>query len=58
MRDRIISAVILIALFALFYFLGGVYFVGFTSFAAIFAYKEIAFLKYSRDNGFRKKNNE
>ena len=45
MRDRIISAVILIALFTLFYILGGIYFVAFTSFAAIFAYKEIAFLK-------------
>ena len=45
MRDRIISSIILVALFALFYILGGIYFIAFTSFAAIFAYKEIAFLK-------------
>jgi len=45
MRDRIISAVVLIALFTLFYILGGVYFVMLTSFASVLAYKEIAFLK-------------
>ena len=45
MKKRLISGIIIVALFSLFYILGGNYFVAFTSFLAILAYKEIAFLK-------------
>ena len=45
MKKRLFSGIIIVALFALFYILGGNFFVAFMSFVAILAYKEIAFLK-------------
>ena len=45
MKKRLLSGIVIVALFALFYILGGNYFVAFMSFIAILAYKEIAFLK-------------
>ena len=45
MKKRLIGGLIVIALFALFYILGGIYFVVFTSLLSILAYKEIIFLK-------------
>lgn len=45
MKKRLLSGIIIVALFTAFYILGGNYFVAFMSFIAILAYKEIAFLK-------------
>lgn len=45
MKKRLIGGIIVVALFTLFYILGGIYFVAFMSFVSILAYKEIAFLK-------------
>ena len=45
MKKRLIGGVIVVALFTLFYILGGIYFVTFMSFVSILAYKEIIFLK-------------
>lgn len=45
MRNRLISAAIMIGLFIIFYILGGNFFVALISFISIIAYKEIIFLK-------------
>ena len=45
MKNRLVSGVIILALFTLFYILGGIYFTIFISLVAILAYKEIIFLK-------------
>ena len=45
MKKRLIGGMIVVALFALFYILGGNYFVAFMALVSILAYKEIAFLK-------------
>lgn len=49
MKKRVISAIFLIAICLIFYFLGGVYFVGFSAFLAVLGYKELTDLhKYPR----------
>ena len=45
MKKRLIGGAIVVALFTIFYILGGIYFVAFMSLVSVFAYKEIAFLK-------------
>ena len=45
MKNRLVSAAIMIGIFVLFFILGGNYFVALISFLAIIAYKEIIFLK-------------
>ena len=45
MKKRLLSGIIITALFITFYLLGGIYFVAFMGFVSILAYKEIAFLK-------------
>lgn len=49
MKKRVVSAIFLIAICLVFYFLGGVYFVGFSAFLAVLGYKELTDLhKYPR----------
>lgn len=45
MKKRVVSAIFLIAICLVFYFLGGVYFVGFSAFLAVLGYKELTDLK-------------
>ena len=45
MKKRLLSGIVIVALFALFYILGGKFFVAFMALLSILAYKEIVFLK-------------